>query len=561
MTVGFISPVFSQIGIGTNTPHESAIVEVSSNSKGVLIPRMTTVERNQIADPEIGLLIFNTNENCIQSFMGNTSVAPWQCVNRDSHPLVTNCNEGEIKGEFGVGNALTNTHKYEITVLNEGVRPKNLIFHASDLEFEPGNSWLSVSGVNPNTTILGIGDSTTISYSLSGTPVSETPFSITWNMNNQSCTSHDTIYNGTANFMTPFARHFASITEPTRSLDFQGEITNGFKVRLPYSGGTGNYGTHKGEFVQTRSGAGEGGDVNGLRLTFPSGDFSSTGFLEAEIEVDGDGVFNVVKQNFNQIDTIAVLDIMVNGADLGDLVLLANGGIPDRNFADAEHRFVYLPIQARDGRTYLTNNLGAQYANASHPNFNPTAMATNNQDFNAYGSMYQFGRYSDGHELATFTNSTTGNGVYGVTNSMSTTITPGHNLKINVDNGNNQVNHWLLFYSSQAHTVWQPGSFTNNPCPAGYRPPGLSEFNNYFSVEGITNAATAEYSSLILPLPGFKGFSNASGDPIDPGNRAYYWTYTYGANYKVYAKRITANEIFTTNFTCSNGFSVRCIKQ
>ena len=39
---------FSQVGIGTTTPNANAMLEVVSNSKGVLIPRMTTLQRTVI---------------------------------------------------------------------------------------------------------------------------------------------------------------------------------------------------------------------------------------------------------------------------------------------------------------------------------------------------------------------------------------------------------------------------------------------------------------------------------------------------------------------------------
>ena len=55
---------FSQnIGIGTATPNSSAALDVSSTSKGLLMPRMSTTLRNAIASPADGLLIYNTTTN------------------------------------------------------------------------------------------------------------------------------------------------------------------------------------------------------------------------------------------------------------------------------------------------------------------------------------------------------------------------------------------------------------------------------------------------------------------------------------------------------------------
>lgn len=52
------------IGQNTGSPDASAILDVSSDQKGLLAPRMTTAQRDAIAAPADGLLIFNTTSNC-----------------------------------------------------------------------------------------------------------------------------------------------------------------------------------------------------------------------------------------------------------------------------------------------------------------------------------------------------------------------------------------------------------------------------------------------------------------------------------------------------------------
>jgi hypothetical protein len=59
------------VGIGTNTPEVSAALDVSSNNKGFLPPRMTTSERNAIASKAAGLMIFNTSTNCVEMYNGS----------------------------------------------------------------------------------------------------------------------------------------------------------------------------------------------------------------------------------------------------------------------------------------------------------------------------------------------------------------------------------------------------------------------------------------------------------------------------------------------------------
>lgn len=49
------------VGIGTNTPHTSAMLEVSSVNRGLLMPRMSTANRLAIAAPAEGLLVYDTD--------------------------------------------------------------------------------------------------------------------------------------------------------------------------------------------------------------------------------------------------------------------------------------------------------------------------------------------------------------------------------------------------------------------------------------------------------------------------------------------------------------------
>lgn len=56
------------VGINTTSPHGSAVLDVSSTTKGILVPRMTTAQRTAIDTPAIGLLVFDTD---LQQFIFN----------------------------------------------------------------------------------------------------------------------------------------------------------------------------------------------------------------------------------------------------------------------------------------------------------------------------------------------------------------------------------------------------------------------------------------------------------------------------------------------------------
>ena len=61
-------------------PDSSAMLEVTDTTRGVLIPRMTTAQRDNIFLPAHSLMIFNTDEKCLQLNLGTTVSPIWQCL-------------------------------------------------------------------------------------------------------------------------------------------------------------------------------------------------------------------------------------------------------------------------------------------------------------------------------------------------------------------------------------------------------------------------------------------------------------------------------------------------
>ncbi len=75
--VGFL-PILAQtenVGIGTTTPDNSALLELFSTSRGLLVPRMTTVQRDAIVSPATGLLIYNLDNQRFEYYNGSQWIA------------------------------------------------------------------------------------------------------------------------------------------------------------------------------------------------------------------------------------------------------------------------------------------------------------------------------------------------------------------------------------------------------------------------------------------------------------------------------------------------------
>jgi hypothetical protein len=58
------------VGIGTTSPNASAALDINSTNKGILVPRMTTAQRNTIAAPAKGLLVFDSEHNSYWHYTG-----------------------------------------------------------------------------------------------------------------------------------------------------------------------------------------------------------------------------------------------------------------------------------------------------------------------------------------------------------------------------------------------------------------------------------------------------------------------------------------------------------
>lgn len=101
----------SQVGIGTVTPNQSAILDVSSTTGGFLLPRMNETQRDAISNPATGLLIYliQGSQQCLQVFNGTN----WEniyCPTTNTVPSATNVS---INGTLTVNEVITASYIYQ----------------------------------------------------------------------------------------------------------------------------------------------------------------------------------------------------------------------------------------------------------------------------------------------------------------------------------------------------------------------------------------------------------------------------------------------------------------
>lgn len=79
----------NNVGIGNTSPDASAELDISSTTKGFLLPRMTSTEMSSISSPANGLLVFNTTDNKFYAYLSQEGA--WQELLYGSSVVNQNC--------------------------------------------------------------------------------------------------------------------------------------------------------------------------------------------------------------------------------------------------------------------------------------------------------------------------------------------------------------------------------------------------------------------------------------------------------------------------------------
>ncbi|NMH86300.1 fibrinogen-like YCDxxxxGGGW domain-containing protein [Flavivirga algicola] len=165
---------FGQVGIGTTTPDNSAILELNSTTQGLLLPRMTANQRDAIASPAEGLLIYNLDSNCFQFYTGTA----WSsCLGAAAS--VTNrldCGSITSHGSYIAGNLLTNSNTITVDILVNSIDTYSITTNTVNGYRFSASGIFSSLGVN------------TITLTGSGTPIANQTDTFTLNFAGTSLT-------------------------------------------------------------------------------------------------------------------------------------------------------------------------------------------------------------------------------------------------------------------------------------------------------------------------------------------------------------------------------------
>ena len=304
----------AQTVIGGATPDPSAMLDVQSTAKGVLFPRMTTTERNNIASPASGLMIFNTTTICLEINLGTSANPAWQSI-----ICLGSINGLNCAGATLTGSLLQNIAASGVSVSVPYVGGNGGVYEAQSI---------TSTGVTGLTATLSGGSfvsgSDNLSYGITGTPSTAGTASFALNIGGQSCTLNLPV-------QVPFS---ISCTDAIRKGEMQPGISynspSGVTLIVPYVGGTGA--AHAGQTVTST------GVSTGFTATLSAGNFA-TGSGILTYEITGMGATGTA--------TFA-LDIGGSSCSL-----------------DLEVKSCSAKINATDTKAFLCYNLGAYNTSAS----------------------------------------------------------------------------------------------------------------------------------------------------------------------------------------------------
>ena len=127
----------AQVGIGTTTPDASSALDIISNTKGLLIPRMTTAQRDAISSAAKGLIVFNTTLNTLQINEGDATTANWVSLSAaaTSPTYTVNTFYAELGG-YVIQISPNGKHGLVVAMQDQGI---STWYGANDLLSNPSN--------------------------------------------------------------------------------------------------------------------------------------------------------------------------------------------------------------------------------------------------------------------------------------------------------------------------------------------------------------------------------------------------------------------------------------
>ena len=575
-----------QVVVGGTIPDPSALLDVQSSSQGVLLPRLTTTQRDAIISPATSLVIFNTTTNCLELNLGNPVSADWVRVNcRSGVVSMLDCGGAVVTGSLITGTSAS------------GV--------SADVSYTDGNGAVydvqsvASTGLTGLTAVLSAGNlasgAGTLTFSITGTPAVGGTASFALSMGGQSCSLDVPVY--VPGSISALNCAGAVIT----GLAVSGEAASGVSASVPYTDGNG--GAHTGQTVASTG-------VTGLTATLGAGSFasgagnlsyaitgtpSSAGTASFALNIGGQtctlavtvvapGAISALNCSGNTVAGTLSSGQAASGVSASVPYTGGNGGphsgqtvsstgvtgltatLSAGNFASGAGNLSYAitgtpasvgtasfalniggqtctlnvivcstvcraKVTATDYKDFMCYNLGA--ANTSACPFTPS--------WEINGAYWQWGRFTQAAEGPTATDPKVG-----------------------------AVIGWNT--TDAADGSWADGSKTaSDPCPDGYRVPTKAQWEGVVANNTKTNVGTFTFSAtnygagkkfgdqLMLPAAGDR--SDADGECSNRGAYGSYWSSFQIGTTLARSLNFSSGPASIITNSRAQGNSVRCIAQ
>lgn len=519
---------FAQVKVGNNptTINASSVLEVESTNKGFLPPRMTQAQRDAIASPAQGLVIYNTTVPCLQVNDGTPAVPVWNCISGvPAGPNASTNGTGIVSAYGGAGCTGSGTINGTMTqgVAVSGV---TMSLYANVTTLGTYNLSAAQNGV----TFTGSGTFTTLGCQLvtltaSGTPTAAGPFTWCTNTTPQGC-SPATVQSA-APSGTVTALNCAGVTLSPAGYNPNGTAYSG-TASVPYTGGNG--GSYAAGSVASTG-------VTGFTATWAAGTLAT-----------GAGSISITITGSSTTSGVASFPITIGGQSC--TITLGGCGV------------YLLSIAGNTFKPFLCHNLGAD------PSLDPHTPV-----MGLHGALIQWGRRGP---------NTTGNSVVDWQTAANTTNFAAAPTASNPNVG--PIAGWSNVVASTNAWVTQAGNKTaDDPCPAGYKVPTLLEWQEIGASMSVTRLGSfaggnTNYGSamqlyyfninnvtLTLPAAGQMSFNGPNGTNITRGYWGNYWSSTEDPTssgtsaYNFFFDPTT--ELPGHSYGKLNGMSIRCIAQ
>jgi uncharacterized protein (TIGR02145 family) len=606
LLTGLSGHLSAQNTLGGSAGDPSAVLDLQSNSQGVLLPRMTTAERSAIANPAAGLMVYNTSLGCVEMNAGSSSSPNWLCMVKTAGKITgLDCQSVTVSGDIYEG------------VATDGLR-FSIPYTGGNGGWYYGQQLMStgITGITASVSAgLALEGGGNLNGSIRGTPSGVGMASFALSIGGESCTLDLSVVVpvGVIGMLDcAGATNTGTLTT--------GVAASGVSSSIPYSGGNGF--SHDGETVLSTG-------VTGLTATLAAASFASgSGSLSYVItgtpSAAGTASFalNIGGQN-------CTLDWTVN-LPVGSIGALncagaTSSGALQKNQA-ASNVSGSIPYTGGNGGTYggqtvsstgitgLTATLAAGILASGAGNLALTISGTPTAEGIASFAL------SIGGQSCTF-NIPVGCGAYVASgqwkqlmchnlgaNTSVDPLTPSWELNGNyyqwgrkptcfgrdgVDGtntcsspvygasgpwGNTTSNDNAGSITGWSSTAASTGSWadasktTNDPCPTGFRVPTKTQWEgvinsslNTYTLVG-TWSSSARYASgvrfgstLFLPASGNR--EQVAGSQSNAGVAGLYWTSTQNSTSNSWYTLVGNNSITMLQNSKNIGMSVRCIAE